>query len=84
VLALGAMIWAVISATLRPRLAVVGAYAGLAAVLLSEGLADWLLVARSPVVGPSAGGVGTLVAALAVAVLAGVALGRRGPRRPAA
>jgi hypothetical protein len=85
VLALGAMVWAVIAATLRPRLAVVGAYAGLAAVLLSEGLADWLLVARSPVVGPSAGGVGTLLAAAAVALLAWVALGRRGLRRsPAA
>jgi hypothetical protein len=82
VLALGGMAWAVISATLRPRLAVVGAYAGLAAVLLSEGLADWLLVARSPAIGASAGGVGTLVAALAVAVLAWVSLGRWGPRRP--
>ena len=84
VVALGAMIWAVISATLRPRLAVVGAYAGLAAVLLSEGLAAWLLVARSPVIGPSAGGVGTLLAGLAMAVLAWTALGGRGARRPAA
>lgn len=81
VLALGAMIWAVIAATLRPRLAVVGAYAGLAAVLLSEGLASWLLVARSPAVGASAGGVGTLLAALAVAALAWIAFGRRRPRR---
>jgi hypothetical protein len=77
VLALGAMTWAVISATLRPRLAVVGAYAGLAAVLLSEGLAAWLLVARSPVITPTAGGVGTLIAGLVVAVLAWTALGRR-------
>jgi hypothetical protein len=82
VLALGAMVWAVISATLRPRLAVVGAYAGLAAVLLSEGLADWLLVARSPAIGASAGGVGTLLAGLAVAGLAAAAVDRRGRRRP--
>jgi hypothetical protein len=82
VLALGAMAWAVLAATLRPRLAVVGAYAGLAAVLLAEGLAAWLLVARSPVIGPSAGGVGTLVAGLVFAVLAWTALGWRRPRRP--
>jgi hypothetical protein len=84
VLALGAMAWAVIAATLRPRLAVVGAHAGLAAVLLSEGFAAWLLVARSPVIGASAGGVGTLLAALAVGVLAWSALGRRVRRRLAA
>ena len=40
VVALGAAVWAVVAATLRPRLAVVGAYAGLAATLLSIGLAD--------------------------------------------
>jgi hypothetical protein len=74
----------VIAATLRPRLAVVGAYAGLAAVLLSEGLAAWLLVARSPVIGASAGGVGTLLAALAVGLLAWSALGWRARRRLAA
>jgi hypothetical protein len=84
VLALGAMVWAVIAATLRPRLAVVGGYAGLAAVLLSEGLAAWLLVARSPAIGASAGGVGTLLAALAVGVLAWSALGWRARRRLAA
>jgi len=73
VVALGAAVWAVVAATLRPRLAAVGAYAGLAATLLSIGLAIALLVARSPVLGVSAGGVGVLLAALAVAVLALVA-----------
>jgi iron complex transport system permease protein len=69
VVALGAAVWAVIAATLRPRLAVVGAYAGLAATLLSIGLSIALLVARSPALGTSAGGVGVLLAALAAAVL---------------
>jgi len=84
VVALGAAAWAVIAATLRPRLAVVGAYAGLAATLLTIGLSIWLLVARSPALGTSAGGVGILLAALAAAILAFVAarLGRR-PSRPA-
>jgi hypothetical protein len=63
----------VVAATLRPRLGAVGAYAGLAATLLSIGLAIALLVARSPVLGVSAGGVGVLLAALAVAVLGLVA-----------
>ena len=40
VVALGAAVWAVVAATLRPRLAVVGAYAGLAAALLSIGPGD--------------------------------------------
>jgi hypothetical protein len=70
VIALGAAVWAVVAATLRPRLATVGAYAGLAATLLTLGLADALLVARSDALGPSAGGVGILLAALAAAVLA--------------
>jgi hypothetical protein len=83
VLALGAAIWAVIAATLRPRLAVVGAYAGLLAVLAAEGLAVALLVARSPVLDASAGGIGTLLAALAVAgLLAWAAAGGRLRRRP--
>jgi hypothetical protein len=84
VVALGAAAWAVIAATLRPRLAVVGAYAGLAATLLTIGLSIWLLVARSPALGTSAGGVGILLAALAAAILAFVTarLGRR-PSRPA-
>jgi hypothetical protein len=69
VVALGAAVWAVVAATLRPRLAVVGAYAGLAATLLSIGLRIVLLVARSPALGTSAGGVGVLLAALAAAVL---------------
>jgi hypothetical protein len=70
VLALGAAAWAVFAATLRPRLAVVGAYAGLAATLLSMGMATGLLVARSGALGTSVGGVGMLLAALAAAVLA--------------
>jgi hypothetical protein len=70
VLTLGAAAWAVFAATLRPRLAVVGAYAGLAATLLSMGLATGLLVVRSGALGTSVGGVGVLVAALAAAVLA--------------
>lgn len=70
VLTLGAAAWAVLAATLRPRLAVVGAYAGLAATLLTLGLANALLVARSDGLGASAGGVGILLAAVAVAVLA--------------
>jgi iron complex transport system permease protein len=69
VLALGAAAWAVLAATLRPRLAVVGAYAGLAATLLTLGLANGLLVARSGALGTSAGGVGVLLAALAAAAL---------------
>ena len=83
VLALGAAAWAVLAATLRPRLAVVGAYAGLAAVLLTEGLGILLLVARSPALDPSAGGVGTLLAGLAFGALAWWAGPIRGlPRRP--
>jgi len=80
VVALGAAVWAVVAATLRPRLAVVGAYAGLAATLLSIGLAIALLVTRSPALGTSAGGVGVLLAALAAAVLGLVSarLGRPG------
>lgn len=70
VVTLGAAAWAVLAATLRPRLAVVGAYAGLAATLLTLGLANALLVARSDGLGASAGGVGTLLAAVAIAVLA--------------
>ena len=65
VVALGAAAWAVVAATLRPRLAVVGAYAGLAAALLTEGLSVGLVVARSGALGPSAGGVGILLAAAA-------------------
>jgi hypothetical protein len=73
VVALGAAAWAVLAATLRPRLAVVGAYAGLAATLLAIGLSIGLLVARSDALGSSAGGIGVLLAAAAAAVLALVA-----------
>jgi iron complex transport system permease protein len=82
VLALGTLVWAVVAATLRPRLAVAGAYAGLAAVLLADGLAIALLVVRSPALQPSVGGVGTLLAGLAMLALAWVAAPVRGlPRR---
>lgn len=82
-LALGAAAWAVLAATLRPRLAVVGAYAGLAAVLLTEALSVLLLVARSPALDASPGGVGTLLAGLAVVALAWSTAPVRGlPRRP--
>jgi iron complex transport system permease protein len=67
-LAVGAA--AVIAATLQPRLAAVGGYAGLAAVLATQGLAAALLAARSPVIAPSAGGIGTLLAALVFALFA--------------
>jgi hypothetical protein len=83
VLALGAAAWAVLAATLRPRLAVVGAYAGLAATLLTIGLANGLLVIRSDALGSTAGGVGILLAALAAAVLA-VTASRIGRLRVAA
>jgi iron complex transport system permease protein len=73
IVALGAAAWAVLAATLRPRLAVVGAYAGLAATLLTIGLGTGLLVVRSDALGTSAGGIGVLLAALAAAVLALVA-----------
>jgi iron complex transport system permease protein len=70
VLALAAAVYAVIAATLQPRLAVVGGYAALAGVLATQGLATALLVARSPAITPSAGGIGTLVSALLFALLA--------------
>jgi hypothetical protein len=69
VLSLGAAVWAVVAATLRPRLAVVGAYAGLLAVLAAEALGTLLLVVRSPALGAGAGTVGSVLAVLAVAAL---------------
>ncbi|HEX6755627.1 MAG TPA: hypothetical protein VF109_06745 [Mycobacteriales bacterium] len=70
VLTLGTAVWAVVAATLRPRLAVAGAYAGLAAVLGSDVLATLLLVVRSPGLRVSAGTVGELLAVLAFTALA--------------
>jgi iron complex transport system permease protein len=81
-LSLAAAAYAVIAATLQPRLAAVGGYAALAAVLATQGLTTALLVARSPVITRSAGGVGTLVSALLFALLALAAW--RLPRAPAA
>ena len=77
---LGAAAWAVIAATLRPRLAVAGAYAGLAAVLATETLAILLLAVRSPAVETTAGTIGRILALSAVTVLA-LWVGRT--RRPA-
>jgi hypothetical protein len=82
VVTLGAAVWSVVAATLRPRLAVVGAYAGLAAALLTLGLANALLVARSGALSVSAGGVGVLVAAVVVVVL-GLATARIGRHKVA-
>lgn len=70
VVALGAAAWAVLAATLRPRLATVGAYAGLAAVLATEGLSIQRTVATADRLGPTVGGIGVLVMAFAVAGLA--------------
>jgi iron complex transport system permease protein len=83
VLTLGTAIWAVLAATLRPRLAVVGAYAGLAAVLATEALGSVLLVIRSPALGSGAGTVGSVLAVVAVtALLLAVAPVRQLVRRP--
>jgi hypothetical protein len=70
VLALAVAGWGVIAATLRPRLAVVGAFAGLAGVLATEALRSALVAFRSPVVGSGPGVVGELIAAAAFALLA--------------
>jgi hypothetical protein len=60
----------VLAATLQPRLAAVGGYAALAAVLASQALAGLLLAARSPVITPSVGGIGTLLSAGVFALFA--------------
>lgn len=70
VLTLGTAVWAVVAATLRPRLAVAGAYAGLAAVLAADALATLLLVIRSPAADTGFGTVGRLLAVVAVTALA--------------
>ncbi len=69
-LAVAVLVWAVVAATLRPRLATVGAYAGLAALLAADGLSTALLVVRSPALDASAGLIGELLAAAAFAGLA--------------
>jgi iron complex transport system permease protein len=78
-LTLGAAVWAVVAATLRPRLAVAGAYAGLAAVLAAETLGILLLAVRSPAVETTAGTVGRILAVSAVTTLAVAVRGRRRP-----
>ena len=70
VLALAVAGWGVIAATLRPRLATVGAFAGLAAVLLTEALRSALTAARSPVVGAGPGMITELIAVAGFALLA--------------
>jgi iron complex transport system permease protein len=70
ILALAVAGWGAIAATLRPRLAAVGGFAGLAAVLGTEALRSALVAARSPVVGSGPGTITELVAAAAFALLA--------------
>ena len=60
----------VVAASLRPRLATVGAYAGLAAVTGGQALGGALLVARSTMLRPSVGGITLFLAATAFAALA--------------
>jgi hypothetical protein len=62
--------WGTIAATLRPRLAAVGVFAGIAAVLGTEALRGALVAARSPVVGPGPGLITELIAVAAFALLA--------------
>jgi hypothetical protein len=75
-------VWAALAAKLRPRLAMVGAFAGVAAVLATDGLTAALLAVRSPVLGVGAGCITELLAA-ALAGLLAVAAGRAPPRRAA-
>jgi hypothetical protein len=70
VVALGVVGWGSIVATLRPRLAVVGGFAGLAAALGSEAARSALVAARSPVVGIGPGAITELLAAAGFALLA--------------
>ncbi|MEN3362395.1 MAG: iron complex transport system permease protein [Mycobacteriales bacterium] len=70
VLALAVAGWGAIAATLRPRLAAVGGFAGLAGVLGTEALRSALTAARSPVVGAGPGTITELLAAAAFALLA--------------
>jgi hypothetical protein len=70
------------AATVRPRLAVVGMFAGLAAVFATLGLGNLLLVIRSTALDIDTGTAMQLVAALVFAGLAGT--GWRITRRPAA
>ena len=67
---LGVAVWAVLAAALRPRLAAVGVYLGLVAVLATEWLSTALLVARSPALRSTTGGSGTVVVILVVGELA--------------
>jgi hypothetical protein len=80
VLALAVVGWGAIAATLRPRLAVVGGFAALAAVLATEAARSALVAARSPVVGAGPGTVTELLAAAGFALLAVAAW--RLPGRP--
>jgi hypothetical protein len=70
VLAVAVAGWGTFAATLRPRLATVGAFAGLAALLGTEALRSALVAARSPVVGAGTGLVTEAIAAVLFAVLA--------------
>ncbi len=70
VTALAVVGWAVIAATLRPRLATVGAYLGLAAVLATDSLGNALLIVRTSWLGVSMGEACELVVAGVFAALA--------------
>lgn len=70
VLALAVAGWGAIAATLRPRLATVGAFAGLAAALGTEAARSVLVAARSPVVGVGPGAITELLAGVCFAALA--------------
>jgi hypothetical protein len=62
--------WGAVGATLHPRLGAVGGFAGIAAVLGSEGLVSVLLAHRSPAVRIGPGAISELVAAAIFAALA--------------
>jgi hypothetical protein len=70
VIAIAVAGWGAFAPTLRPRLATVGIFTGLAVLLGTEALERCLLAKRSPVVEVSAGAVIEFVAAAALAALA--------------
>jgi hypothetical protein len=69
-LALAAAVAVVLASTLRPRLAAVGMYLGLAGLLGSTALSTWLLIIRSTALSVGPGAVLLAAAALALAGLA--------------
>lgn len=73
VLAVALLLGGVVAASLRPRLATVGAYAGLAGLTGGYALSPALLVARSTALHVSVGGIVLCVGAAAFAALAAAA-----------